>query len=216
LPQGIITVHITFPAGLHLAFYTSVMPAFAPAVEAAPALTSASHHDLPSVVMRFDLPRPGVVIRALQQEDNLKLEWQGGADLRNFYQRQWMAHEIGEAFVLIADFNGFPIGQAAIYWEGKPAHPGIPDLQSLRVHPIFQGQGIGTQLLEAGALVVKQRGFSQIGLSVNPDNLRAHHLYERCGYRVMCAPYQDHWQYTDATGQTIVVSEIILDMVKEL
>jgi ribosomal protein S18 acetylase RimI-like enzyme len=84
------------------------------------------------------------------------------------------------------------------------------------VHPIFQGQGIGTQLLNAGALVVKGRGFSQIGLSVNPDNLRAHHLYERCGYRLMSAPYQDQWQYTNAAGEVVIVTEVILDMVKDL
>lgn len=188
------------------------MPASAPDVFR----PDAPHSHTDGFITHFDLPRPGVVIRALQKEDGLKLEWQGGADLRHFYERQWMAHQIGEAFVLVADFNGFPIGQAAIYWEGKPAHPGIPDLQSLRVHPIFQGQGIGTQLLDAGALVVKERGFSQIGLSVNPDNLRAHHLYERCGFRLMSAPYQDHWQYTNAAGETVVVTEVILDMVKDL
>lgn len=196
------------------------MPAPAPVV----APVSTSHSSLPAtlaqdsgqVISHFNLPRPGVIIRALQKEDGLKLEWQGGPDLRNFYERQWTAHEMGEAFVLIADFNGFPIGQAALWWEGKPAHPGIPDLQSLRVHPIFQGQGIGTQLLDAGAQVVKQRGFKQIGLSVNPDNLRAHHLYERCGYRVMSEPYEDQWQYTNAAGETVVVTEVILDMVKDL
>jgi ribosomal protein S18 acetylase RimI-like enzyme len=192
------------------------MPAPAPASAPVAVSTHAPHPNSGALIARFDLPRHSVIIRALRKEDGLKLEWQGGADLRNFYERQWAAHEIGEAFVLVADFNGFPIGQAALYWEGKPAHPGIPDLQSLRVHPIFQGQGIGTQLLDAGALVVKERGFSQIGLSVNPDNLRAHHLYERCGYRLMSAPYQDQWQYTNAAGEVVVVTEVILDMVKDL
>src|SRR5688572_3729531 len=132
------------------------MPASAAALTPilTPASPSSMSRDSGAFIARFDLPRPGVVIRALQKEDGLKLEWQGGADLRNFYDRQWMAHEMGEAFVLVADFNSFPIGQAAVYWEGKPAHPGIPDLQSLRVHPLFQGQGIGTRLLDAGAQLV--------------------------------------------------------------
>lgn len=180
------------------------------------ALETTSTRDNSEMIFRFNLPRVSVVIRPLQKSDNLALEWHGGHDLRNFYERQWTAHQMGEAFVLVADFNGFPIGQAALYWEGKPAHPRIPDLQSLRVHPIFQGQGIGTRLLEAGALVVKERGFSQIGLSVNPENLRAHHLYERCGFSVMSEPYESSWQYTNALGEPVVVQETILDMVKEL
>ncbi len=181
----------------------------------APAKTSLARDDC-EMLTRFNLPRASVIIRPLQKADNHALEWHGGDDLRSFYERQWMAHEIGEAIVLIADFNGFPIGQTAIYWEGKPAHPRIPDLQSLRVHPMFHGQGIGTHLLNAGAQVVKERGFHQIGLSVNPENLRAHHLYARCGYRVMTEPYEASWQYTNAVGQIVVVTEIILDMVKEV
>lgn len=168
------------------------------------------------MLMQFDLPRPTVIIRPLREEDNIALEWHGGHDLRRFYYGQWMAHEIGEAVVLVADFNGFPVGQTAIYWQGKPAHPTIPDLQSLRVHPIFQGQGIATRLLDAGAILVKERGFSQIGLSVNPENLRAHHLYERCGYRISSEPYEDSWQYTNAVEEIIIVKETILDMVREL
>jgi ribosomal protein S18 acetylase RimI-like enzyme len=184
---------------------------FAPA-----ALPASPARDDDKTIMRFDLPRATVVIRPLQKQDAAKLEWHGGADLRRFYERQWVAHEIGEALVLIADFNGFPIGQAAIYWEGKAAHPRVPDLQSLRVHPLFQGQGIATKLLNAGALMVKERGFSRMGLSVNPVNLRAHHLYERCGYRVMSEPYEDSWEYANAAGEKIVVTEIVLDMVKDL
>ena len=172
--------------------------------------------DTNKMMLRFDLPRASVVIRPLQERDNNALEWHGGADLRSFYQTQWMAHEIGEALVLVADFNGFPIGQAAIYRQGKAAHPKIPDLQSLRVHPILQGQGIATQLLEAGAQVVREWGFPQIGLSVNPENLRAHHLYERCGYIVFTEPYEASWNYINALGETIAVTETILDMVKEL
>lgn len=177
--------------------------------------TSLARNDS-EMLTRFDLPRAVVIVRPLQKQDNLALEWHGGDDLRGFYQRQWMSHEIGEAFVIVADFNGFPIGQAAIYWEGKAAHPGIPDLQSLRVHPLFQGQGIGTHLLNAGAQIVKDRGLKQIGLSVNPENLRAHHLYERCGYELMSEPYEDSWQYTNAAEETVIVTEIVLDMVKEL
>jgi ribosomal protein S18 acetylase RimI-like enzyme len=152
----------------------------------------------------------------LRESDNRLLEWQGGEDLRSFYEAQWWSHHTGEAFVLVADFNGFPIGQAAIYWVGKPIHPHLPDLQSLRVHPIFQGQGIGTRLLEAGALATKARGLPQLSLSVGGDNHRARRLYERCGFRITGEAYEDSWSYTNAAGQKVTVTEIVMDMLKEL
>lgn len=173
-------------------------------------------HDLNDIIDRFNLPRVSVTIRPLQEEDNRSLEWQGGPDLRRFYENQWRAHSYGEAFVLIADFNGYPIGQAAIYWEGKPVHPAIPDVQSLRVHPAFQGQGIGTRLLSAAEVIAKQRGLPQLGLSVGRENKGAHRLYERCGFRVLNEEYEASWEYVNALGETVKVDDVIIDMVKDI
>jgi ribosomal protein S18 acetylase RimI-like enzyme len=182
------------------------------AVSALP--TAPNFTDMDQPLSRFPLPRSEVIIRPLQESDNARLEWHGGADLRGFYNGQWVAHSIGEAFVLIADFNGFPIGQAALYWQGKPAHPQVPDLQSLRVHPIFQGQGIGTKILQAAEIAVQQHGHTCLGLSVGIHNDGAQRLYERCGFRIIGEPYEDIWRYTDAKGETIVVAEIVLDLLK--
>jgi len=167
-------------------------------------------------ILAFELPHATVHVRALRESDNLALEWHGAADLRSFYEAQWWAHSSGEACVLVADLNGFPIGQAAIYWQGKPSHPEFPDLQSLRVHRIFQGQGIGTRLLEAAAIVVRARGLRHLSLSVGADNRGARRLYERLGYRVSSEPYEAGWQYVNAAGATVSVTEVVLDMIKEL
>jgi ribosomal protein S18 acetylase RimI-like enzyme len=182
--------------------------------EVSPVPTDAHSGD--ATLLAFDLPQATVRVRGLRESDTRLLEWHGGADLRSFYERQWWAHNSNEAFVLVADFNGFPIGQAAIYWVGKPMHPHLPDLQSLRVHPIFQGQGIGSRLLEAGAMVVQARGLPHLSLSVGVHNHRARQLYGRCGYHVSSEPYEDSWQYQNAKGETVVVTELVLDMLKEV
>lgn len=168
------------------------------------------------LLMRWQLPSMPISIRVLQESDVRHLEWQGGADLRSFYEWQWLQHQIGEREVLVADFNGFPIAQVALHWGGKIAHPGIPDVQSLRVMPAFRGLNIGTRLLEACENEVLQQNGNRIGLAVALNNGAARRLYERLGYVVDGEPYDDKWDYLDARGQKINVVERVVDMLKTL
>jgi ribosomal protein S18 acetylase RimI-like enzyme len=165
--------------------------------------------------------RPVLTLRDLSPADERMLEWHGGPDLRSFYQRQTQAHQSGEIHVLIAageheGHSDFPIGQAAIHWQGKPTHPQIPDIQSLRVHPHYRGAGIGSRLVRACEEYSRLKGHERISLSVALDNSRARRLYERLGYAVVGPNYCDVWFYTDAKGQNVRVEETVLDMIKEL
>jgi len=164
----------------------------------------------------FSLPSPEIRLRALQKEDLLKLEWHGGADLRQFYQQQWQAHQSGKVLVVVAALRHFPVGQAAIHWLGKPTHPHIPDIQSVRVIEALQGQGIGSQLLEQCVSLVRQQRHPQVSLAVAVDNNGAKRLYERHGFQITGEPYHDKWSYTDAKGQTVHVDELVTDMMKDL
>lgn len=164
----------------------------------------------------FVLPYTKVRVRALQENDLLKLEWHGGEDLRSFYQRQWEHHQAKFVLVIVADFNNYPIAQSAIHWLGKPTHPQIPDIQSVRVMEAFQGQGIGSRLLKTCESIVRAQGYSLVSLAVALENGGAKRLYERLGYRVTGTPYNDEWSYIDANGQTVEVSELVTDMMKDL
>ncbi|HEX8552850.1 MAG TPA: GNAT family N-acetyltransferase [Abditibacteriaceae bacterium] len=157
-----------------------------------------------------------VSFRALCEEDTSHLEWHGGAELRAWYQEQWQRHQQGKISVVVADFNSFPIGQAAVHWSGKPTHPHIPDMQSLRVFGAFRGFGIGSGLMQSCEQLVRERGFAQVSLAVALDNPRAQMLYERCGYVATGAPYDDEWHYVNARGETVEMCEHVQDMVKEL
>jgi RimJ/RimL family protein N-acetyltransferase len=55
-----------------------------------------------------------------------------------------------------------------------------------------------------------------VSLSVAIDNPRARVLYERCGYVVTGEPYDDHWEFINAAGQRVAISEKVLDLVKDL
>lgn len=170
----------------------------------------------PLAPQAFDLPTHRVTLRPLQFEDVRRLEWHGGDELRGWYEACAQAHQDGALHFLIADFNAFPVGQILIHWAGKPTHPHIPDLQSLRVFPAFQGMGIGSKLLEAAEKIVAQQGFAQVSLAVGLENPKARKLYERLGYHAIGEPYDDEWQSTNARGEVVTFCEHVIDLVKTL
>ncbi len=155
-------------------------------------------------------------IRLATEPDLRPLEWHGGRDLRSFYQEVWQKHRAQELRYLVADFNGYPIGQVLILWSGKPSHPHFPDVQSLRVHPAFRGLGVGSRLLEAAENCARENRHSQLGLSVSVENPKARKLYERCGYLARGEPYLDEWSYYNAREESVTFSEIVVDLVKQL
>ena len=166
------------------------------------------------VLARRVLPSVEIVVRDLAASDCTPLEWHGGEDFREWYRSQWRNHCEATVRVLVADFNDFPIGQVAVHWHGKPTHPTVPDVQSLRVFEAFRGLGLGTMLLDCAENVVRERGFSSVSLSVALDNPRAQKLYERRGYQIFGDIYHDEWQYLNARGETQIVREEVLDLVK--
>lgn len=160
--------------------------------------------------------RARVGFRILREDDAPALEWHGGENLRGWYREQWQRHARGEIAVVVADFNGFPIGQGAIHWHGKPTHPQIPDIQSLRVFAAFRSFGVGSRLLQACENAVRERGFPHVSLAVAIENTRAQKLYERCGYHPSGATYDDQWHYIDARGVVVHNVEHVQDLIKIL
>ena len=155
-------------------------------------------------------------IRVVCEQDLRPLEWHGGRDLRSFYEEVWEKYGAQELLYLVADCNGFPVGQVLIVWSGKPSHPHFPDVQSLRVHPAFRGMGIGSRLIEAAESCARENGCEQLGLSVSIENPKARRLYERCGYIARGEPYLDEWSYCNAREEAVTLSEVVIDLVKQL
>jgi hypothetical protein len=51
------------------------------------------------------------------------------------------------------------------------------------VSPPLQGLGIGTELVHTAIAVATERGFERIWLPVEASNLRARHIYQKCGFQ---------------------------------
>ena len=72
---------------------------------------------------------------------------------------------------------------AAVYGVPLRSDPTTAQVAMLAVEPKRWGGGIGTQLLEALTVALKQQGCIQLRMNVDPGNHRARALYERHGWR---------------------------------
>lgn len=152
-----------------------------------------------------------VLFRLAGKDDVPKLEWYGQyTHFRNLIRRAYREQLRGRRLILVADVNGFPVGQVFIQLES--ANLSVADgfsrgyLYSFRVMEMFRGQGIGTRLLSEAEGILRGRGFRQVALSVAKDNPRALRLYQRCGY-VIIGDDPGDWHYVDHRGRTRYVHE---------
>lgn len=58
-------------------------------------------------------------------------------------------------------------------------------IDGLAVHPDWQGQGLGSALIDALAAEARARGYERLRLDVADHNIRARALYERLGFGVV-------------------------------
>lgn len=152
-----------------------------------------------------------ITLRIAVKSDIKKLEWFGQyTHFRNVLRRAYREQVRERRILLVADYNGFPIGQ--VFIQLSSVNPLIADgqqrayLYSFRVMEMFRGQGIGTRLLLGAEAMLYQQGFRSTTISVAKDNLAALRLYQRHGYEIF---EQDagEWSYIDHTGNIRYVKE---------
>jgi ribosomal protein S18 acetylase RimI-like enzyme len=152
-----------------------------------------------------------VAIRACTEDDLPALEWFGVFTphrqlIRDAYERQLL----GEVVMLVAEMNGFPVGQA---WIDFVRHAGdsVGGIWALRVLPPLQRTGIGTQLLSAAEMIIGARGRAAAEVGVEKDNSGARCLYERVGYRVVREEYEEYdFTTPDGAQMRVPVDQWIL------
>lgn len=145
-----------------------------------------------------------ITIRAAREDDLPNLEWYGQyRHFRRVFHRAYQDQVAGDRLLLVADMQGFPIGQLFINFQngsrsqtstGRSAY-----LYAFRVMAMFRGQGIGTLLLREAERMTAERGIHTLSIAVARTNTRALQLYERMGYH-RYAVDEGHWQYSDHKG----------------
>lgn len=69
-------------------------------------------------------------------------------------------------------------------WKGKDTHPEYPDIEDLYTKETERGKRYGSLLIKECEQKTLSKGFSKIGLAVNPnENCSAHRLYTKLGFK---------------------------------
>lgn len=79
--------------------------------------------------------------------------------------------------ILAAFVEGVAVGYVATEY-------GDNYISDLWVDPAYEGNGIGSALLDAMTVTIKARGFDTVTIEVLTDNIRALELYGRLGYMI--------------------------------
>ncbi|WP_295162047.1 GNAT family N-acetyltransferase [uncultured Brachyspira sp.] len=85
-----------------------------------------------------------------------------------------------EAHIAYIDNN--PIGVIS-HGKSRSNMEGYGEIISLYIHPIYQGSGIGSLLLEHAVKYIKDLGYSNICLCVFDKNEKAKKFYEKNGFK---------------------------------
>ncbi len=145
-----------------------------------------------------------VGIRPCREDDLARLEWFGHyAEHRQIFRQAFARQARGEVVMLVAEANGFPVGQVWIDLV-KQRDEAVAVLWALRVLPCLQNLGIGRRLIAAAEHLARERGFAVAELGVEHDNIHARRLYERLGY-VVVGDNVEAWDYTTPDGRQVHV-----------
>lgn len=145
-----------------------------------------------------------MIIRECTQHDLAALEAAYPAN----HEERFLRQRSGDStYLTLWDDDGTSIGSGEIMWTGakepevRKYIPDCPELNGLTVWPPERhSQGIGTQMIEHAARLIRQRGFARVGLGVGDDNPRAAALYLRLGFTETGVRYLDRWTRTDDAG----------------
>ncbi|MBP2302590.1 GNAT family N-acetyltransferase [Azospirillum picis] len=145
------------------------------------------------------------IIRAARQEDLPSLEWYGlHTPHREIIAGAYRLQERGDGAMLLAEVNGFPVGQICIdFLRKRPS--GRATLWALRVFQPFRGLGLGALLVAAAERTVIQRGVAIAELGVDRDNAGVLPFYERLGYD-HCGRERGHFLYHTPEGRLVRVA----------
>jgi ribosomal protein S18 acetylase RimI-like enzyme len=109
---------------------------------------------------------------------------------RELYE-EWLQDP--DAFVLIAESDGEPVGYAMVQLRGPEetwaTGDRVAQLETLTVLPEHRGQGIGTALVERMHEGLRRLGASHFVVSVIASNADAVRFYERLGLTTFLITY---------------------------
>ncbi|MET9611166.1 N-acetyltransferase [Streptomyces sp. NPDC006512] len=151
--------------------------------------------------------------RDLVHADLASCGWAGSEHHLAGVAEQLERARIGEVdYLAVCSPADIPVAKGGVDYQVRE---GAGTLWQLAVHPALQSCGIGTFLVEAAELRIRNRGLRRAELSVEESNPRARALYERLGY-VAYDRQPDSWQEQTPDGTLRRYETVCTLMRKEL
>jgi GNAT superfamily N-acetyltransferase len=146
-------------------------------------------------------------LRSTLESDLPALEWWGWhSEHRNIIRSVFDQSQHGESIMLVADSDGFPVGQLWIDLMRK-RREGVGILWAVRVIPGLQGCGIGSRLVACGEQALEDLGYGTAEITAEYENSGVKEFYERMGYQVVGSE-RDERTYSDPAGvDKVLMSE---------
>jgi ribosomal protein S18 acetylase RimI-like enzyme len=140
----------------------------------------------------------------LIEADLPRLEWsQEHVRLRRMFRGAFEDVVAGTRSLWVGVAGAEVVGRLFVQWNSADTRYADGKtrayLYALRVHPAWQGQGVGTQLIRTAESELCSRQFTMATLAVGKENADAFRLYERLGYRIFDED-PGIWYYTDERG----------------
>ncbi|MGW1376691.1 GNAT family N-acetyltransferase [Streptomyces sp. NPDC002446] len=152
-------------------------------------------------------------VRDLAHRDLASCGWAGSDHHLAGVARQLARARAGEVdYLAVCAATDIPVAKGGVDYQ---VAEGVGTLWQLAVHPALQSHGIGTFLVEAAELRIRNRGLRQAELAVEEDNPRARALYERLGY-VAYDRRPDSWEEQAPDGSLRLRETMCTLMRKEL
>lgn len=109
--------------------------------------------------------------------------FQGLPPVKDEACRAWVQHMIGNGINVVAlSFQQGVVGHVALF----PIDQQCCELFVV-VAPEYQNTGVGSELCRASIQVAYEIGFDRIWLDVEATNVRARHVYKKCGFQNVAA-----------------------------
>jgi ribosomal protein S18 acetylase RimI-like enzyme len=160
----------------------------------------------------------GLRIRPAQPGDLPSLVGRLGQE--GYFADRLKRQDADRGVLLTAWRTGLVIGVVYLWLE--PAEepeirmhlPGTPLVTHLEIHPDHRRRGGGTSLIRAAEELLAHRGYAEVALAVEVNNIDAEKLYARLGYREWPHSLVDCFAPSDGHGHRAV--EICKVLVKSL
>ncbi len=137
-----------------------------------------------------------IQMRKCKESDLELLEWFGTySKYKNVYESTFYRQSKKEVFMLVADFNNFPIGQLWIDFTRNKSN-NAAFIWAVRVFPIFRGLGVGSELVKEAEKIIKGKNYLYSEITVNIENKKVQKLYEKLGYKTI-KKFRNEWDYKD-------------------